>query len=259
LLISATKATTSANASPFVVAIKNAHIDKLDHIINGCILVFIFSAANSDLYIGSRTLYGLAVNGQAPQIFARTNKYGIPYFALALCSAFCCLAYMSVSANSQTIFAYFVNVVSIFGLLTWISIIITFISFNRALKAQGIPRSALPYAAPFFPYGPYIALFFCVLILFIKNFTVFINGFDYKQFITGYIGIPVYVIAFVGHVITRKSKFRKPEEVDLVTLKHFVDEEEVEAEKLYQIKREKLKGGKKDGEWFYETFIGWLF
>jgi amino acid transporter len=260
LLISATKASTSANASPFVVAIKNAGIGKLDHIINACILIFIFSAANSDLYIGSRTLYGLAVNGNAPSFFAKTNRWGIPYFSLALCTAFCGLAYMSCAQSSQQVFSYFVNVVSIFGLLTWISILITHIFFVRALKAQGIDHKSLTYTAPFYPYGPWIALVLCVIIAFIKNFTVFINGFNYKTFITGYIGLPVYVIAFFGYKFIFKTKFRKPEEVDLVTLKHYIDEEEEEGKILDAERKERLRiSGKKDKEWFYEKFVSWLF
>jgi amino acid transporter len=42
---------TGASASPFVVAAKLAGVQSLPGLINGCILVFVFSAANSDLYI----------------------------------------------------------------------------------------------------------------------------------------------------------------------------------------------------------------
>ncbi|CDR43979.1 CYFA0S13e01112g1_1 [Cyberlindnera fabianii] len=260
LLISATKASTSANASPFVVAIKNAQIDGLDHVINACILVFIFSAANSDLYIGSRTLYGLACNGNAPSIFAKTSKYGIPYYALTVCAAFCCLAYMSVSSSSATVFGYFVNVVSIFGLLTWISILITHICFKRALKAQGVDRSSLAYSAPLQPWGTWLSLCLCILVAIIKNFTVFINGFNYKTFITGYIGIPVYIICYVGYKVVHKTKMRNPYEVDLVTLKAPIDLEEEEGKIKDQERRERLAASnKKDGEWFYEKFVSWLF
>jgi amino acid permease len=44
------------------------------------------------------------------------------------------------------------------------------------------------------------ALFFCVLVLFTRSFGVFIHdpetygNFDYKTFITSYIGIPLYVL-----------------------------------------------------------------
>lgn len=48
----ATKSSTSAAASPFMVAIKIAKIHGLDHVINGCLMIFAFSAANS----GTRVL-----------------------------------------------------------------------------------------------------------------------------------------------------------------------------------------------------------
>jgi amino acid permease len=37
-------------------------------------LIFVFSAANSDLYIASRTLHGLALKGHAPKVLAKTTK-----------------------------------------------------------------------------------------------------------------------------------------------------------------------------------------
>jgi yeast amino acid transporter len=43
----ALKATTSAAASPFVVAIKNAQIRGLDHVINASLLIFVISASVS--------------------------------------------------------------------------------------------------------------------------------------------------------------------------------------------------------------------
>lgn len=33
----------------------------MDHVINGCILVFVSSAATEDMYISSRTIYGLSM------------------------------------------------------------------------------------------------------------------------------------------------------------------------------------------------------
>jgi amino acid transporter len=99
-LLTANKLATKqpgASASPFVVAIKNANIPHLPGILNACILLFTFSAANSDLYIASRTIYGLAEQGHAPRILAYTDKRGVPVAALALSSCFCLLALMNVS------------------------------------------------------------------------------------------------------------------------------------------------------------------
>ena len=74
--------------------------------LNACILLFVISAANSDLYIASRTLYGLAIIGSAPKFIARTDKRGVPVVALGISAIFCSLAYMNVTTGSATVFKY---------------------------------------------------------------------------------------------------------------------------------------------------------
>ncbi|KAI2474809.1 Histidine permease [Pyrenophora tritici-repentis] len=187
----ANQATTGASASPFVVAIKLAGIKYLPTIVNAAILLFTFSASNSDLYIASRTIYGLAVEGHAPKIFKWTDKRGVPVPALAISALLCCTAFMNVADDAKTVFGYFVNLTTIFGLLSWISLLVTHIWFVRARRAQGITNDQLAYTAPFGLTGSYIALFFCILIALTKNFSAFTKGpygnFDVKTFVTGYL------------------------------------------------------------------------
>ena len=113
----------------------------LNHVINAAILIFVLSAANSDLYIGSRTLYGLAIEGKAPAIFKKVNRLGVPWPALLFCSAFCCLVFLNVASSGAKgvillvaterisltfgllVFGWFVNLVSAFGALTWMCIV----------------------------------------------------------------------------------------------------------------------------------------
>jgi amino acid transporter len=124
-----------------------AGIKALPSIINACILLFVFSAANSDLYIGSRTLFGLAVEGQAPAIFAKVSKRGIPYYALGFCTLFCGLAYCACATSALTVFKYFVSLISMFGGITWLCILYSHIRFMKALKVQGMSRDDLPWKA----------------------------------------------------------------------------------------------------------------
>lgn len=187
----ANSATTGSSASPFVVAIKIAGIKYLPTILNACILLFTFSASNSDLYIASRTLYGLAEQGHAPKIFRWTDKRGVPVPALGISALFCCSAFMNAADDSKVVFGYFVNLTTIFGLLSWISLLVSHIFFVRARRAQGITKDQMAYVAPFGLIGSYVALFFCILIAITKNFPVFTKGkygnFDWKNFITGYL------------------------------------------------------------------------
>ncbi|OBA19149.1 hypothetical protein METBIDRAFT_79706 [Metschnikowia bicuspidata var. bicuspidata NRRL YB-4993] len=254
---------STASASPFVIAIKNAKIDGLDHVINACILIFVLSAANSDLYIASRTAYGLAIAGYAPKFFARTNRMGVPMYGIALGSLFSCLAFMATNSSSSDIFTYFINVVSLTGLITWACILVLHMRFMKALKVQGFDRKRdLCYRSPLQPYGTYVAFFLCCVIILIKNYTVFLgDDFPYKTFITGYIILPVFFIAYIGYKLIKKTKFRKPEEIDLVTYRDVVDAEEErfkERDEEQKAIRE-AEGNPKDIKWFYEKCFGWIF
>ncbi|OAP64679.1 hypothetical protein AYL99_00651 [Fonsecaea erecta] len=252
----ANKASSSASASPFVVAIKLAGINALPGILNGCILLFVFSASNSDLYIASRTLYGLASEGHAPRVFRRTDGRGVPVYALGLSAAFALLAFMNVADDSKTVFSYFVNLVTIFGLLTWISILVAHICFVRARRAQAVPDTALAYTAPLGVAGSYGALAMCILIALTKNFSVFVGHFDYKNFITGYLGIPLYLAMIAGYKWWTRRPRVLPAHADLWTGKDAIDREEEEflAEKA---RKDAVNKGRRG--WFYRTFVSWLF
>jgi len=78
----------NATASPFVIAINNAGIKVLPSIVNAVILLSAWSAGNSDLYAASRTFYALALQGQAPRIFRRCTKRGLPVYCLIITGAF---------------------------------------------------------------------------------------------------------------------------------------------------------------------------
>ncbi|KAI2630646.1 putative amino acid permease [Hypoxylon sp. NC1633] len=259
LLAFANGSSTSASASPFVVAIKLAHIPALDHILNACILIFVFSAANSDLYIASRTLYGLSSDGAAPSIFRKTNANGVPLYSLGTSALFALLAYMNVSDDSKAVFSYFVNLTTIFGLLTWISILVTHIWFVRGRRAQGLGNEIMPYTAPLGIYGSYGALAMCILIALTKNYDVFVGSWaaKYPTFITGYLGIPIYLLLILGHKLWTKSKGVRPHECDFYTGKDIIDREEEEflAAKAAQLEAMPEKGG----SIFYRKFLSWLF
>ncbi|KAE9377735.1 putative dicarboxylic amino acid permease [Stipitochalara longipes BDJ] len=257
---------TTAAASPFVVAIIISGIPALPAILNAAILIFVFSAANSDLYIASRTLFGLAHEGKAPKIFKWTDRRGVPVPAVALSVCFCLLAYLGVNTSSYTVFGYFVNLVTMFGLLTWISILISHIFFVRARKAQNIPDSALAYVAPLGKWGSVGALIFSILILFFKGFALFAYKktaakgthpkFDTNTFVTTYLGLPLYIILFFGYKIVMKSKLIKPEEADLYGGKARIDAEEAE----FLARQAEKKGGPETKvERIYRLTLGNLF
>jgi len=57
----------------------------LPHVVNAAVFTSAFSAGNSFLFTSSRILYGLALRGQAPRIFARCTKGGLPLYSVLFC------------------------------------------------------------------------------------------------------------------------------------------------------------------------------
>ncbi|KGO42813.1 Amino acid/polyamine transporter I [Penicillium expansum] len=208
---------TSAAASPFVVAIKLAKIRGLDHVINACLLMFVISAATSDYYIATRTIYNIAADGNAPKILTRTNNRGVPIFAMIIPTAFCFLAYMSTSSGAKVVFSYLTSMVSTFGMLTWISILVTHIYFSRAVKLQKIPANLFAYRAPLREWGSLGGLLILCLLTLTKGFGVFLIEFDYKNFILQYIGLPIYLGCLFGYKFYYRTGRVKAFEADLVT------------------------------------------
>lgn len=119
----------------------------------------------TDIYCASRSLYGLAKDGQAFQIFSKARENGNPVFAVILSSMFAGLAYMNASKSAAQVFQYLVSLVTIFAVLNWVAILVSYICFKRALRAQGIPPSSQPYIGWLQPYGAYFALAMSLLVV----------------------------------------------------------------------------------------------
>ncbi|RMJ24404.1 Amino acid permease [Aspergillus sp. HF37] len=211
-LAGATTLPRSAAAPAFVVAIDLANIRSLPSILNACILLFVVSSANYSLNRATRALYLLSRNKHAPAILSRVDRRGVPICALGLCSALAGLAYMNISSDSRVLFGYFVNLVSMFGILAWISILVTHIAFVQARKAQGVPDEALAFRAPFGRLGSLITLMCCVFVSLMRCFDLFDrpSRFDYQAFVTSYVGIPLYLALVVGYKFATWSSASTP-------------------------------------------------
>lgn len=224
-----------ATASPFVIAINNAGIKALPSIINAVVLISAFSAGNSDLYAASRTLYGMACMGQAPRFLRYCTKNGVPVWSLVVTASIGLLAYMNVSTNGGTVFNWFVDISSITGLITWSTILWTYIRFHKALKHHGIDRNTLPYKAPFQPYASYFGLFWMIIIIIFNGFAVFLKGgWNVQNFITGYITVPIFFALWIFWKFYKKTRFVKIADADLDSGRRELDELNEAEEAKYQ-------------------------
>ncbi|KAJ5557950.1 hypothetical protein N7535_009443 [Penicillium sp. DV-2018c] len=212
-----TKGDGTVNSSPFVIGIQNAGIPVLDHIVNAAVLTSAWSAGNSFLYMSSRSLYSLAMSGNAPSVFKACNRWGVPYYAVSASACFSALAYLAVNNSSSIVFNWFVNFTNTSGFISWICCGVVFFRFRKAVAAQGIEQ---PYKSKLQPYGAYFGMAGATLMMLINGFTVFFpSQWSVSNFFTAYIGIPAFLTLYLGHrVLYWGDRWAWiPEEVDMQT------------------------------------------
>ncbi|KAH6656508.1 amino acid permease/ SLC12A domain-containing protein [Truncatella angustata] len=206
----------TAAASPYVIAMNNLGIGILPHITNALLVTSIFSAGNAYTYCGTRSLYGLALDGQAPKFLRKTTKAGVPIFCLAFTMVFPCLAFLNLSSSASEVLSWFINLITAAQIIDYIVICIAYIFFYRACEAQGLDRKSLPYYGAFQPYCAWIGLVFMTAVVCTYGYSVFLPGkWSIKTFFTYYTMVLVAPILYFGWKITHKTKFVKPEEADL--------------------------------------------
>lgn len=206
------------SSSPFIIAIQNTGVTVLPSIFNGVILITIISAGNSNVYVGSRIMYGLANNKLAPKFLTKTTKSGVPFLTVLLTSAFGSLAYMELNHGGEKVFNWLLNIVSIAGFFAWLLISVSHLRFMGALKYRGISRNTLPYRAMFMPWLSYYAIFFMMLIILIQGFTAFVPSFNLINFVASYISVLLFIIVWtVFQVWTKCRIFWKVEDIDIDT------------------------------------------
>ncbi|KAL0257895.1 hypothetical protein SLS55_007063 [Diplodia seriata] len=219
---------SGAGSSPFVIGMKRNGIKGLDSVVNAGILISAWSSGNSFLYLSSRSLYAMALQGSAPRWFGACTKSGVPYRAVGASSLFCALAYLNVGSSASVVFNWFVNLTNTSGFISWVCCGIVYLRFRKACQVQGI-ESQLTYRSWVQPYGTYISMTAFTFLCLVNGFDVFWpENWSASSFLTAYIGLPIFLCIYFGHKFCHMKEpwAYAPENVDLHTgLDHVLAEE----------------------------------
>ena len=150
--------------SPFVMIFSQLGINWAAHLLNFIILTAALSVYNSGMYANSRMLFGLAKQGNAPKIFEKTNKAGVPIPAVlfsALLIFGCVLLNYFVPEDALGHLIYIVVGALV---LNWAMITLTHLKFKQAMKKTG---EITKFPALWTPLGNFIVLAFIAVVLFI--------------------------------------------------------------------------------------------
>ncbi|KAI1143136.1 amino acid permease/ SLC12A domain-containing protein [Hypoxylon sp. FL0543] len=246
-----------AASSPWVIAIEKAGIHGLDSVVNAVVITSAWSSGNSVLYMSSRSLYSLAIAGNAPRVFTRCNKHGVPIYAVIATSLLSLLAYLNVGTVSGVVFNWFVSIINTAAFISWACCCLIYFRFRKACAAQGITKSDLPYRSILQPWAAWIALVAFILFGLLNGFSVFFpEHFTASDFLTSYIGIPAFLLIYFGHKIfaAREPWLRSPDSIDLKTgLAEVLADEESDVAIHAQTSPTKYAGY----QWLRKVYIIW--
>jgi AAT family amino acid transporter len=183
--------------SPFVQIFSKIGIPAAAGILNVVVLTAALSTYNSGLYSNGRMLHSLALQGNAPQLFAKLNSAGIPVAGVLFSSV---LTLVVVALNyliPDKVFLYLMSMATIACIINWALILLTQLKFRQSRSSTEIDK--LEFAMPLYPITSYLSLGFLALVVVIM---AFMPDMRFSLYV-----LPIwFVILFIGYQLRRPPK-----------------------------------------------------
>ncbi|GAB1191361.1 hypothetical protein APSETT444_000533 [Aspergillus pseudonomiae] len=219
------------NASPYVIAFRNACIPGLAHAMNAVIFISVVSSGNAQAYAATRTVVGLANIDMAPAIFKKCDRLGRPWAAIFI--TFLVgggLCYLNVTNSGATVFGWFSNLTALCILWLWGTIFLSHLRFRMAWRAQGRSLDDLPWRSWAGLFGTVYGLTWCMLLV-VVQFYLAVWPLKKKSSAENFFANYISIVAIVGLYVGSKIYYRGPlwihaKDIDLNTgRRHYVSED----------------------------------
>ncbi|KAI4130090.1 MAG: hypothetical protein LQ338_001942 [Usnochroma carphineum] len=238
----------TAARSPFVIAIENAGIKALPGFLDACFLFSALTAANSALYVSSRTLFTLGQRSAISTVrstIGRTNNGHTPLAAILVSFLPGALAFLAVRSEEKA----FREPIHVFGrlytgpvLCIYAAECLAFLRFLKAIKRwkRTIDRDTdeyrnKHYRAHWQPLWAILGLVLCTLIMLFSGWTAIYDlcakspGVDRRDalvdLVAAYIGPLLFFTILVSYKLVKRTTIRSIGDMSNVWFVRDVDEE----------------------------------
>ena len=158
-----------SQGSPFVAMFERIGLKEAAGIINFVVITAALSSCNAGIFSGGRLLYGLSLNGYAPNSMAKLSTTGVPSIAVITTVVVPMLGILLNYFVPEKAFQWATAAVTLIGLFVWVSILITQIKFRKTLTKDQV--KSLGYKSIWWPYASWIALIFIALVVVLMAFS----------------------------------------------------------------------------------------
>ncbi|MDN7672459.1 amino acid permease [Burkholderia oklahomensis] len=209
---------TDVGVSPFTLVFRHAGLAFAAGVMNAVILTAVLSAGNSGMYASTRMLHNLATEGRAPKLFAKLSAGGVPRNALYATTAVGALCFLSSLYGDKTVYLWLLNTSGMTGFIAWLGIAVSHYRFRKGFIRQGFSVDQLPYQSNLYPYGPIFAFALCIVIALGQDYQAFLaNKIDWVGVLATYVGIPLFLVVWLGYRLFHKTRVVRYEEMDIAS------------------------------------------
>lgn len=148
--------------SPFVLTFQHMGISVAAGILNFVVITASLSAINSDVFGVGRMLHGMAEQGQAPKMFSKVSRRGIPWVTVLVMMAALLVAVYLNYIMPENVFLVIASLATFATVWVWIMILFAQIGFRRQLSRQQVSELAFPLRG-----GMFTSIFAIIFLFFI--------------------------------------------------------------------------------------------
>ncbi|MFJ3199146.1 amino acid permease [Streptomyces sp. NPDC086989] len=120
----------------YVAALDSIGIAHAGQIMNVIVLTAVLSCLNSGMYTASRMAFSLGERGDAPKVFAKVNKKGVPTAAILGSVVFGFAAVYFNYTSPDTVFSFLLNSSGAIALFVWLVICLTQLRMRKILVRE---------------------------------------------------------------------------------------------------------------------------
>ncbi|WP_163118877.1 amino acid permease [Acinetobacter pittii] len=152
-----------SQGSPFVQIFENLGIQSAATILNIVVITAAVSAINSDVFGAGRMLYGMANHGQAPRVFQKLSRNGVPWMTVVVMAGVLLIGVVLNYLIPENVFMIIASIATFATVWVWLMILLSQVAMRRKLSTAEI--KALDFPVIGWPYAPAFAIGFMVFIL----------------------------------------------------------------------------------------------
>lgn len=192
----------SINISPFTLVFEKSGMSYVAGILNFVIITSVLSCGNSGAYAASRLLYGLSVNNKAPKFLKKTNRRGVPIYAVLLTISIGGFAFLTGIYAETTVYMWLLALSGLTTVLTWLGLSLTHLRFRKIYLSEHGNLNGLKYHSPWYPWGSIFAFVICFLVV-IGTFI------DSESRSSGILSLVIFLMMYLGYKFKYNTHIRK--------------------------------------------------